>query len=126
MGLLTNLPLICGHGHMFCECLPTRAHIALTWGISEYYLTLSCTTPACNVLFLNLGVKLFTRSTGECVDATMKGPSEKGELFALLEYMKCGQLVTYSCAPLQNIEFFIRPPSCSPKPGTLPATFPRC
>ena len=29
----------------------------------------------------------------------MKGPSEKGKLFAVLEYMKCGQVVTHCCAP---------------------------
>ena len=28
---------------------------------------------------------IFTCSTGECVDATMKGPSEKGDQFAVLE-----------------------------------------
>ena len=36
---------------------------------------------------------IFTCSTGEHVDATMKGPSEKAELFAVLEYMKGGQVV---------------------------------
>ena len=54
---------------------------------------------------------IFTRSTGERVDATMKGPSEKGDQFAVLEYMKAGQVVTHPCAPLQKIEFFIRSPS---------------
>ena len=29
----------------------------------------------------------------------MKGPSEKGELFAVLEYMKGGLVVTHPCAP---------------------------
>ena len=38
---------------------------------------------------------IFTSFTSECVDATMKGPSEKGELFAVLEYMKGGQVVTH-------------------------------
>ena len=56
---------------------------------------------------------IFTRSTGEHVDATMKGPSEKGDLFAVLEYMKGGQVVTHPCAPLSKIEFFIRSPSPS-------------
>ena len=37
---------------------------------------------------------------GERVDATMKGPSEKGELFAVLEYMKGGQIVTNPRAKL--------------------------
>ena len=32
----------------------------------------------------------------------MKGPSEKGELFAVLEYMKGGQAVTHPCAPAQT------------------------
>ena len=38
---------------------------------------------------------IFTRSTGECVGATMKGLSQKGDLFAVLEYMKGGQVVTH-------------------------------
>ena len=59
---------------------------------------------------------IFTRSTSERVDATMKGPSEKGDLFAVLEYMKGGQVVTHPCAPLTKIEFFIRSPSPSPEP----------
>ena len=46
----------------------------------------------------------------------MKGPSEKGNKFAVLEYMKAGQVVTHPCAPLQKIEFFIRSPSPSPEP----------
>ena len=46
----------------------------------------------------------------------MKGPSEKGDLFAVLEYMKGGQVVTHPCAPLSKIEFFIRSPSPSPEP----------
>ena len=29
----------------------------------------------------------------------MKGPSEKGDLFAVLEYMKGGQVVTHKPAP---------------------------
>ena len=45
----------------------------------------------------------------------MKGPSEKGDQFAVLEYMKGGQMVTHPCAPLQRIEFFIRSPSPSPE-----------
>ena len=43
----------------------------------------------------------------------MKGPSEKGDSFAVLEYMKGGQVVTHPCAPLQKMEFFIRSPSLS-------------
>ena len=58
---------------------------------------------------------IFTRPTGERVDATMNGPSEKGDQFAVLEHMKGGQMVTHPCAPLQRIELFIRsrlpPPS---------------
>ena len=51
----------------------------------------SCTNSPCNLLFLEPGCPvIFTRSTGERVDATMKGPSEKGKLFAVLEYMKGG------------------------------------
>ena len=32
----------------------------------------------------------------------MKGPSEKGDQFAVLEYMKGGQMVTHPCAPLRK------------------------
>ena len=32
----------------------------------------------------------------------MKGPSEKGDQFAVLEYMKSGQVVTHPCAPLSK------------------------
>ena len=42
---------------------------------------------------------IFTRSTGESVDAIMKGPLEKGALFVVLEYMKGGQVFTHPCAP---------------------------
>ena len=56
---------------------------------------------------------IFTRSTGERVDATMKGPSEKGDLFAVLEG---GQVVTHPCAPFSKIEFSIRSLSPSPEP----------
>ena len=48
---------------------------------------------------------IFTCSTRERVDATMKGPLEKGDQFAVLEYMKGGQMVTHPCAPLPRIEF---------------------
>eukprot|EP00670_Eutreptiella_braarudii_P005660 CAMPEP_0174281448 /NCGR_PEP_ID=MMETSP0809-20121228/1839_1 /TAXON_ID=73025 ORGANISM="Eutreptiella gymnastica-like, Strain CCMP1594" /NCGR_SAMPLE_ID=MMETSP0809 /ASSEMBLY_ACC=CAM_ASM_000658 /LENGTH=46 /DNA_ID= /DNA_START= /DNA_END= /DNA_ORIENTATION= len=34
---------------------------------------------------------MFNRSTGDRVDGTMKGPYEKGDQFAVLEYMKGGQ-----------------------------------
>ena len=37
-------------------------------------------------------------------------------MFAVVEYMKGGQVVTHPCAPPQRIEFFIRSPSPSPKP----------
>ena len=43
---------------------------------------------------------IFTCSTGECVDATIKEPSDKGELFAVLEYTKSGQIVTNPRAKL--------------------------
>ena len=55
----------------------------------------------------------------------MKGPSEKGDSFAVLECMKGGQVVTHPCAPLQKIEFFIRSPSPSGAKVTI-ATPPRC
>ena len=72
------------------------------------YIPLSCISSPCNLLFLNLAVQLC--STGDRVDATMKGPSEKGDQFAVLEYemkldMKGGQMVTHPCAPLPRIEF---------------------
>ena len=35
----------------------------------------------------------------------MKGPSEKGDQFAVLEYMKDGQMVTHPSTPLPRIEF---------------------
>ena len=35
----------------------------------------------------------------------MKGLSEKRDQFAVLEYMKGGQMVTHPCAPLRRIEF---------------------
>ena len=54
----------------------------------------------------------------------MKGPSEKGDQFAVLEYMKAGQVVTHPCAPLQKIEFFIRSPSPSPEPTSPPPPSP--
>ena len=54
----------------------------------------------------------------------MKGPPEKGDQFAVLEYMKAGLLVTHPCAPLQKIEFFIRSPSPSPEPTSLPPPSP--
>ena len=67
---------------------------------------------------------IFTRSTGERVDATMKGPPETGDQFAVLEYMKAGLLVTHPCAPLQKIEFFIRSPSPSPEQTSPPPPSP--
>ena len=57
---------------------------------------------------------IFTRSAGERVDATMKGPSEKGDQFAVLEYMKAGQVVTHPCAP----------PSKNPVLHSVPVPFP--
>ena len=48
---------------------------------------------------------IFTCSTGDRVDGTIKGPSEKRDQFAVLEYMKGGQMVTHPCAPLPRIEF---------------------
>ena len=46
---------------------------------------------------------IFTHSTGECVDATMKGPSEKGDQFAVLEYMKGGQVPRHLQRHLQVV-----------------------
>ena len=39
------------------------------------------------------------------MDATIKGPLEKGELFAVMEYMKGGQVVTHPCVSLQKIKW---------------------
>eukprot|EP00670_Eutreptiella_braarudii_P016957 CAMPEP_0174346168 /NCGR_PEP_ID=MMETSP0811_2-20130205/1801_1 /TAXON_ID=73025 ORGANISM="Eutreptiella gymnastica-like, Strain CCMP1594" /NCGR_SAMPLE_ID=MMETSP0811_2 /ASSEMBLY_ACC=CAM_ASM_000667 /LENGTH=75 /DNA_ID=CAMNT_0015470489 /DNA_START=1 /DNA_END=224 /DNA_ORIENTATION=+ len=47
---------------------------------------------------------IFTCSTGDRVDGTMKGPSEERDQFAVSEYMKGGQMVTCPCAPLPRIE----------------------
>ena len=54
----------------------------------------------------------------------MKGPLEKGELFAVLEYMKGGPVVTHPCAPVQNIQLFIRSSSPSTKPRSPPPPSP--
>ena len=50
----------------------------------------------------------------------MKEPSEKGDQFAVSEYMKGGLMVTHPYAPLPRINFFIRSPSPSPEPDTPP------
>ena len=42
-------------------------------------------------------------STGEHVDATMKGPSDKGVLFAVLEYMDCGIAHTPLCRSSKKV-----------------------
>ena len=43
-----------------CESLPTSTHMALNLGIFVLYIPLSCISSACNLLFLNLGVQLFS------------------------------------------------------------------
>ena len=60
---------------------------------------------------------IFPHSTGEHMGGTTKGPSEKGELFAVLERIKGGQVVPHPCAPVQRVEIFIWSLSLSPKPG---------
>ena len=60
MGLVTNLPVTWCHGHICCECLPTGTHRALILGIFVHYIPLSCTRSPCNLLFLNLGVQIFS------------------------------------------------------------------
>ena len=112
MGLSSHLPITWSHGHI-CESLPTSTHMALNLGIFVLYIPLSCISSPCNLLFLNLQSSLFepglpvifTCSTGDRVDGTMKGPLEKRDQFAVLEYMKGGQMVTHPCAPLPRIEF---------------------
>ena len=48
------------HGHICCESLPTSTHMALILGIFVLYILLSCIGSPCNLLFLNLGVQLFS------------------------------------------------------------------
>ena len=68
---------------------------------------------------------IFARSTSEHVDATVKGSSEKGDQFAVLEHMKAGLLDTQPCAPpFKEIEFFIWSPSPSPEPTSPPPPSP--
>ena len=59
MGLVMNLPVTQGHGHICCECLPTGTHRALILGISVHYIPLLC-----NLLFLNLGIYGLVQATG--------------------------------------------------------------
>ena len=44
----------------------------------------------------------------------MKGPLEKGELFAVLEHMKGGQVVTHPCAPVHSQELEVARAQTSP------------
>ena len=53
----------------------------------------------------------------------MKGPSEKGELFAVLEYMKGGQVVTHPCAPSPPP---FKESSSSSNPRPLPPSQAQC
>ena len=62
---------------------------------------------------------IFTCSTDEHVDATMKGPLEKGELFAVLKYMKVGQVFTRPCAPPSKNDVLHLVPSPSPEPCVM-------
>ena len=48
---------------------------------------------------------IFTCSTGDLVDATIKGRSEKGDQFAVLEDIKGAQMVSHTCAVLPRFEF---------------------
>ena len=68
---------------------------------------------------------MFTCSTGERVDATIKGPSEKGDLFAVLEYMKGGQVVTHPCAPLSKILHPITVPISGAEGALIPCILSR-
>ena len=66
-------------------CCAFWLHIFITWGIFVHHISPSCTSSPCNLVFLNLGVQLFSHvPPGDRVDATMKGLSEKGGLFAIL------------------------------------------
>ena len=56
----------------------------------------------------------------------MKGPWEKGDLFAVLEYMKGGQVVTHPCAPLFKNRVLHPIPVLIPGAKVTVATFPRC
>ena len=105
MGLLSHLPITWSHGHI-CESLPTSTHMALNFGniCALYSPFLHQLTMQSSLFELGRPV-IFTCSTGDRVDATMKGPSKKGDQSAVLEYMKGGQMVTHPCAPLPRIEF---------------------
>ena len=69
---------------------------------------------------------IFTRSTSEHVDATMKGPSEKGQLFVVLEYMKGGQMVTHPSTLLQKNQVLHPVPIPFLRAKLTGATFPVC
>ena len=73
MGLLTILPLVCSHGHMFCDCLPTEiANLGDMCALSSpllHQLTMQFS-------FWTWGSSYLHAFKGECVDATMKGPSK--------------------------------------------------
>ena len=69
---------------------------------------------------------IFTRSTGERVGATKKGAAEKRELFAVLEYMKGGQVVTHPCAPPSKNRVLHVVPVPFPQARHTAITFPCC
>ena len=59
MGLSSRLPIAWNDGHI-CESLPISTHMAVNLGIFVLYIPLSCISSPCNLLFLNLGVQLFS------------------------------------------------------------------
>ena len=56
----------------------------------------------------------------------MKGPLEKGELFAVLEYVKGEQVVTHPCAPPSKNQLLYPVPVPFPQGSHTAVTFPRC
>ena len=56
----------------------------------------------------------------------MKGPPEKGDQFAVLEYMKAGLLVTHPCASPSKYLVLHSVPVPFPGTNLTAATFPRC
>ena len=47
--------------HSVVIVCPLEPHIALVLGICMHYIPLSCTSSPCNLLFLNLGIQLFSQ-----------------------------------------------------------------
>ena len=57
----------------------------------------------------------YTRSTGECVEATITGPSTYGDQYLAIQYLRGGSLIDHPAAPISNIQLHIRTPSLPPR-----------